>query len=349
LKTGKRLSLEDIAEKAGVSRSTVSRVINNDPNVKQKTREHVLRVIEEERFNPNIVARILVTGRTNVIGVVVPHEFYVFFNDPYYFPALLEGVDSAVKKRDYAMLVWLRQSGEDEEIFYRRILQNGLMDGVIIASASINNSLVSHLYDMGIPLAMVERPGSLDDKVNYVTIDNIEAARNAVTHLIRQGRRRIGIVTGALDNMDGSERLIGYQQALKEAGIAYDPAIVVVGDFQRKIAYEATKVLLSHHVDAIFACSDSMAQGVYDRLLEVKVRIPAEVAVVGFDDLQTAMNLQPALTTVRQPLRQKGEIATNILLDTIEGKIQTPQHVLLPSTLVIRQSCGTFETELDRR
>ena len=148
MRNTKRPGLEDIARKAGVSRSTVSRVINNDPNVKHETREHVLRIIEEEHFNPNTVARIMVTGRSQVIGVVVPHEYHVFFNDPYYFPALLEGVSGAATARDFAMLLWVRQSGEDEGNFYRRLLQNGLMDGVLIASATVQTPLITYLIDM---------------------------------------------------------------------------------------------------------------------------------------------------------------------------------------------------------
>ncbi len=235
MRNGKRTSLEDVARKAGVSRSTVSRVVNNDPNVKMETREHVLKVIEEERFNPNTVARSMVTGRTQVIGVVVPHEYHVFFNDPFYFPALLEGVSGTATERDYAMLLWVRQSGEDEGIFYRRILQNGLMDGVIIASASTKNALTSYLLEMNLPLAMVERPSSHEDQVSYVTIDNHAATRMVVEHLLSTGRRRIALVAGAADNMDAQDRLESFRRVMDEAGLPSD--LVIPGDFQRRTAF----------------------------------------------------------------------------------------------------------------
>lgn len=336
VRSSKRSSLEDVARKAGVSRSTVSRVINNDPNVKLETRERVLKVIEEERYNPNAVARSMVTGRTQVIGVVVPHEYHIFFNDPYYFPALLEGVSSTTTQRDYAMLLWVRQSGEDEGIFYRRILQNGLMDGVIIASASTKNPLVSYLAEMGIPLAMVERPGFHEDQVCYVTVDNGSATRGVVEHLIGLGRRRIGIIAGTEDNMDGQERLESFRRAMHDAGLPND--LVVNGEFQRREAYEAAKILIAQQVDAIFACSDMMAQGAYEALQEAGRRIPDDVAVVGFDDLPTAVRLRPPLTTVRQPLREKGAVATSLLLDVIERKVTEAQHVVLPTELIIRAS-----------
>ncbi len=336
MRNSKRSSLEDVARKAGVSRSTVSRVINNDPNVKTETREHVLKIIEQERFNPSAVARSMVTGRTQVIGVVVPHEYHVFFNDPYYFPALLEGVSGMATQRDYAMLLWVRQSGEDEGIFYRRLLQNGLMDGIVIASASTKNPLVTYLLEMGIPLAMVERPGFHEDQVNFVTIDNAAATRDAVLHLISLGRRKIALIAGTQDNMDGQERLESFRKTMDEAGLPAHQ--IVYGDFQRSCAYEQTKTLLDEDIDAIFACSDMMAQGVYEALREAGLRIPDDVAVVGFDDLPTAEHLHPPLTTVHQPIREKGAVATSLLLDAIERKQETAQHVVLPTTLVVRES-----------
>jgi LacI family transcriptional regulator len=340
VRQSRRPSLEDVARKAGVSRSTVSRVINNDPNVKTETREHVLKVVEQVRYNPSAVARSMVTGRTQVVGVVVPHEYHIFFNDPFYFPALLEGVSGVATERDYAMLLWVRQSGEDEGIFYRRILQNGMMDGVIIASASTKNPLVAYLVEMGIPLAMVERPGFHEDQVNFVTIDNSSATRTIVEHLISLGRRRIGIVAGTQDNMDGRERLASFQCVMKEAGLPHD--LIAYGDFQRLTAYEVTKTLIDQNVDAIFACSDMMAQGVYQALREAGLRIPDDVAVAGFDDLPTAVHLDPPLTTVRQPLREKGAVATSLLLDRLEGKSHEARHVVLPTSLVIRESTGVI-------
>jgi LacI family transcriptional regulator, galactose operon repressor len=337
VRNGKRSSLEDVARKAGVSRSTVSRVINNDPNVKTETREHVQKIIEQERFNPSTVARSMVTGRTQVIGVVFPHEYHVFFNDPYYFPALLEGVADMATKRDYAMLLWVRQSGEEESIFSRRILQNGLMDGVIIASDS-KNSLVNYLADMQIPLATVERPNRNQDQVSYVTIDNFAATRTVIEHLIGIGRRRIALVAGSVDNMDAQDRLEAFKQVMSQAGLPSD--LIVYGDFQRDTAYQAIKPMLDQNIDAIFACSDMMAQGVYTALNEAGLIIPDDVAVVGFDDLPTASLLRPALTTVHQPIGQKGAVATGLLLDTIEGKLSEAQHIVLPTTLIVRESSG---------
>lgn len=340
MRNGRRSSLEDVARKAGVSRSTVSRVINNDPNVKAETREHVRKIIEQERYNPSAVARSMVTGRTQVIGVVFPHEYHIFFNDPYYFPALLQGVSSMATQRDYAMLLWVRQSGEDAGIFFRRILQNGLMDGVIIASDT-KNTLLTYLADIGVPLATVERPDHLEDRVSYVSIDNIAATRTAIEHLTSVGRRKIAMIAGATDNMDAEERLEGFRLAMTDAGL--EPNLIVYGNFQRRAAYEATKQLLDKDFDAIYAASDVMAQGAYEALYEAGMRIPDDVAVVGFDDLPTAEQLKPPLTTIRQPIHEKGSVATELLLDAIEGKTREAQHVVLPTTLIVRASTGVSE------
>lgn len=336
-------NLEDIARKAGVSRSTVSRVINNDPYVSSRTRERVQAVIDAEGYSPNPAARMLVTQRTHVIGVVIPHTIQVTFHDPYYFPTMLQGVSETAHERDYATLLWWGQSRQDEERFSQRILQqNRLMDGLILASTTVDDALVAQLVERETPFVMVERPAHFQDRISYVSVDNVQAAENAVAHLIGLGRRRIGTITGALNNMDGLDRLTGYRNALETAGLPYDPALVAEGQFTRPSGYAGAKQLLRQNVDAIFAASDFTAMGAVQALQESGARIPDDVAIVGFDDLPGAVHVTPQLTTVRQPIHHKGMLATSILLDLIEGKIKPPQQVLLPTQLVIRQSCGAL-------
>ncbi len=336
------LNLEDIARKAGVSRSTVSRVINDEPYVSETTRVKVQAVIRSEGYSPNPAARMLVTQRTRVIGVVIPHTLHVAFQDPYYFPTLLQGVAEATTSRDYAMLLWMGERGE-EETFYSRILrQNRLMDGLIIASATSDDPLVAHLVETGTPFVMVERPSRFTDRISYVSVDNVQAAQQAVAHLVNLGRTRIGTITGALDIVDGADRLTGYRNALHVAGLPFDPALVAEGRFTHQSGYVGAKRLLKAQVDAIFAASDITAIGALQALDEAGVRVPQDVALVGFDDLPNSVQVTPQLTTVRQPIHHKGSLATNLLLDLIEGTLPTPQQQLLPTQLVIRQSCGAL-------
>lgn len=338
------MNLEDIAAKAGVSRSTVSRVINNEMYVSSKTREKVLEVINEEGFSPNPAARMLVTKRTNIIGVVIPNTPSVVFADAEYFPTLLQGIAEVTQQRDYAMLLWLGQAGEEERRFYQRVLNNRLMDGLILASASINSPFIDHLMQSSIPFVQVERPQRYVDKINYVTMDNSYAAELAVDHLIDQGYRRIATVTGDLNITDGVDRLEGYRNALIKANIPYDKSLVVEGHFKKRSGYLGIKTLFERGVkfDAVFAGSDMTAFGAIEALQEANYMIPDDIAVVGFDDLPSASQLRPQLTTIRQPIQEKGARATSMLVDLIENHSHGPQQVLLPTQLVIRETSGAL-------
>lgn len=341
--TPRHANLEDIARKAGVSRSTVSRVINDEPYVSERTRAKVRAVIEAEGFSPNLAARMLVTQRTRVIGVVIPHTLLVTFQDPFYYPTLLQGVSETTNERDYATLLWWGQSYDDEDRFARRILQqNRLMDGLIVASATSDDPLIPRLLSLGTPFVTVERPAGYEDRVSYVSVDNVQAAQNAVTHLLTLGRQRIGTITGALDNVDGQDRVTGYRNALVNAGIPFDPALVAEGRFTHQSGYIAARKLIKAGVDGIFAANDISALGAIDALKEAGLRVPEDVAVIGFDDLPMSIQAAPQLSTVRQPIQQKGVVATRLLLDLIEGKEQGPRQILLPTQLVIRQTCGAM-------
>jgi LacI family transcriptional regulator len=318
------MRLEDIARRAGVSRSTVSRVINNEPYVDSQTREKVMQVIEQVGFVPNPGARMLVTQRTQVLGIVIIRPTpAIVFEDPHFFPEMLQGVVQVAQARDYATLLWLGYSSEDQSTLSERVLKNRLMDGLVITSTA-DTPLISHLLATQIPFVMVERPTRFEEQISYVSVDNVLAGRTAVEHLINVGRRRIGIICGPLSGSDGQDRLQGYKDALLMASIPFDPDLVVEGS----------------KVDAVFASSDMMAVGALDALQEGGWRVPEDVAVVGFDDLPIARDTNPPLTTIRQPIQQKGWQATRLLIDLLEGAVEGPKQILLPTQLVIRQSCG---------
>ena len=338
------LSLEDIAAKAGVSRSTVSRVVNNEPHVSEKTRRKVLAVIDQLGYTPNPAARALVTQRTNVIGVVIPVVPIAVFEDPYYFPTLLQGISKAASARDVAMLLWLTQSDEDEERLHKRIVGNRLMDGVILASATMDAPLIDHFLATNLPFVLVERPNHHHDRISFVSIDNVAAACEAVTHLIRLGRQRIGTITGNLAITDGIDRLEGYRRAMRDAGLPVDEDLIAVGQFTHRSGYEGMRQLLAQNVDAVFAASDITARGALEALREAQRCVPDDVALVSFDDLPTAVQVLPPLTTVHHPIEEKGALAASILLDQIERgpDENAARHALLPTALVIRESCGAL-------
>lgn len=341
------MTLEDIAEKAGVSRSTVSRVINDDPRVSQETRARVWAVIEGEGYVPNPLARGMVTHRTQLIGIVIPSSLSAIFRDSAYFPTLLDGIAKVLHARDYGMLLWIAQASEDEHLFQQRVLKNRLMDGMIIASATITGQrpLIDYLLHISTPFVMVERAVHRVQEVSYVTVDNLQASRDMVEHLIKLGYKRIGAITGKLENVDGQDRLRGYQQALEAAGVPYDRDLVVEGDFSSQSGYEGMKTLLHRQADAVFAATDLTAVGAAQAITEAGLRIPDDVALVGFDDLPHAAHMTPPLTTVMHPIQQKGAEAAHLLLNLIDGAVPSPQHIRLPTRLIIRDSCGAAQRQ----
>jgi len=332
------LTLEDIAKHAGVSRATVSRVINGDANVKEQTRVRVTEVIQKNNFQPNIAARSLAAGRTNVIGLIIPAGVSAIFSDPY-FPLLIQGVSSACNIRDYSVMLWLAEP-EFERRMMRQILHSGLLDGVVVASMLIEDPIVQALHDSNKPFMLIGRHPSLD--VNYLDVDNTNGAREATLHLLRLGHKRIATITGPQNMIAGHDRFQGYLRALEERGLAFHPELVAESDFSEPGGYAATRRLLPHHPTAIFAASDMMAEGAMRALRDAGLRIPEDVAVVGYDDMPNASRVTPTLTTIRQPTIHMGIQAVNVLIDIIQNPVSYKRHTVLPVELVIRESCGTL-------
>lgn len=335
------MNLEDIAKKAGVSKSTVSRVINNEPYVSDRTRVRVMEVIERENFSPNPNARALVRQRTEVIAVAVPQIVNVFFGDNSYYPQLLQGMSAAIAQRDHAMLLFLQNNDEDRRHYAQRIAQHRLADGVIPSSMTVDDVVVQRLVEADTLFVMVERPPDhLLDRISYVTIDNVGSAQAAVEHLISTGRRRIATITGNLNIADGEDRFIGYRLALEKAGMPVDEDLIYNGYFSYHFGYVGAKELLAKRPDAIFAAGDTAALAAVKAIQEAGLRVPDDIAIVGFDDLDIARSSDPPLTTIRHPIELKGATAANLLIDLIEGKQSEPRGVILPTELVIRESSG---------
>jgi LacI family transcriptional regulator len=214
------------------------------------------------------------------------------------------------------------------------------MDGVILASATTHEPLIDHFLNNDIPFVMTERPVFKQDLISYVSMDNTAATFDAVSHLIALGRQRIGTITGNLAISDGLDRLDGYKMALESAGLPVDERLIVEGNFTHRSGYLGMKQLLQQRVDAVFVASDITARGALEALDEAGVRVPHDVALVSFDNLQTAEKTVPSLTTVHHPIEEKGLQATSLLIDLIENQDEAVRHILLPTRLVIRESCG---------
>lgn len=330
-------TLKEIAQLAGVSRSTVSRVINDEPKVRAEVRQRVWRVVKELGYHPNAAARSLVSRSSQTLGVVIPETLDTVFVNPF-FPSVLRGIAEAINENKYhLMLSMIRGPMQDD--FYRRALRGQMLDGVIIVSALADAPLISRLVRDRMLFVSIGRYVHESD-VNYVDVDNTQGARRAVEHLLKGGRRRIATIAGPSNMMAGLDRLAGYREALREAGLAVDEALVKEGRFDEDSGFEALEQLLPLEPDAVFVANDLMAVGALHALRQAGRRVPDQVALVGFDDAPVAMFTDPPLTTVRQPMHQLGVTAVNLLLRLLQDGAQGPLHEVLPTELIVRASCG---------
>ncbi len=333
------LTLEDIAKQTGVSRSTVSRVINNQPNVRDDVRKRVMDVIQKTGFHPHAAARALASQHSSTIGLILPHSVSFFFTDPYY-AYLTKGIAQSCNQHDYTLALFLVGSRDDEEKIFPRVSRKGLLDGVLVQSGHHGDQeIIGRMIDAQMPLVVMGRPFR-SDNVTYVDIDNIYASYQAVSHLIRLGRKRIGTIAGPSASTVGLDRKEGYRKALSEKGIRVDEDLIVEADFTEASGYDAMLRLLPAKPDAIFAASDAMAIGAIRAVRERGLRVPDDVAFVGFDDLPLATLPNIQLTTIRQPVVQFGMRAVEALIDQIDNDDRQPHRIIMETELIIRDTCG---------
>jgi LacI family transcriptional regulator len=333
------LTIEDIAKKAGVSRSTVSRVLNGRSNVRDETRQSILSVIQETGYRPHAAARTLASQRSETIGLVLPLDVSVFFTDPY-FPNLIKGIAQGCNNHNYTLALFLAGTPEDQTKLFSRVSQKGQVDGVIIQSGHRGDqSIIYELSQTNLPVMVAGRPLQ-PEGINYIDVDNVAAAQMAVEHLIKLGHKRIATITGPLEGTVGSDRLQGYRNALNNAGIEIHQDLIIAGDFTEAGGHAAFKKLLPAKPDALFAASDSMAVGAIHAAREAGLSIPEDLAVVGFDDLPISNGFDINLTTVRQPVEDFGVAAVVEVIDMIKHGVKRGMRICMGTELVIRDTCG---------
>ena len=333
-RTQSRPTLEAVAARAGVGRGTVSRVVNGSPKVSPEAREAVLRAIDELGYVPNRAARTLVTRRTDTVALFVSESEERVFGEPY-FAGIIRGISAGLAGTGLQLLLAIAQSADDHARF-ERYLTGQHVDGVLLISLHGGDPLPRHLEESGVPTVLGGAPVGVDP-VSCVDADNRGGARKAVEHLIGLGRRRIAMIGGPQDMRVGVHRLGGYRDVLAEAGL---PEQVTMGDFSEESGERAMRELLarSPDLDAVFAASDPMAVGAMRVLKEHGRRIPADVALVGFDDSATARHTDPPLTSVHQPLEAMGREMARLLVARIRGDSVEDSMVILDTHLVTRAS-----------
>lgn len=330
-------TVEDVARIAGVSRATASRVVNNDSRVSPQARAAVLDAVKQLGYVPNRAARSLMTRRSDSIGVVILEPASKLFGDPF-FGTLLVGISSALSDRDIQLVLLIAQSHR-EEIRVEQYLAAGHVDGAILVGPHGDDPMPTRLARKGVPVVVSGRPLS-GHALSYVDSDNRGGARTAVSHLVDQGCRTIATIHGTLDMSSARDRLEGYRDALRDAGLPVAPTLEEAGNYVPSLAADAMRTLLDRHpdLDGLFAASDSMAAAAVAVLTDAGGRIPEDVAVVGFDDTSIALTTRPALSTVRQPIEAMGREMAHQLLRRIDAPGEAATQVVFATELVVRES-----------
>ena len=330
------VTLEQVAQVAHVSRATVSRVVNGDHRVGEPVRLAVEAAVKELGYIPNRAARSLVTRRSDSIAVVIPEPTSQVFGDPF-FPRLLRGISDALAAEEL-QLVLLMPQGRPDERRVERYLSAGHTDGVLLVSLHGMDPLPADLQARGIPVVVGGRPPAAG--ITYVDVDNHGGAAIASRHLLDAGRRAVASIAGPQDMAPGADRLAGYRESLAEAGRGADDRLVEIADFTLEGGRAAMERLLKRapDIDAVFVASDLMAVGALAALHSAGRAVPADVAVIGFDDSPLAGTTQPSLSSVRQPIEEMGREMTRLLLRSVRRQPDAPRRVILDTSLVVRES-----------
>lgn len=325
-------NISDVAREAGVSKSTVSRVINCNNIVSEEMRVRVTRAMKKLDFQPNAQARSLSLKRNNFIGVIVPEIRRPFYGE------IIDGIEETLVNAGYYLALCSTHNQPGHELNLARLMRERRVDGLIIVTPrELDSKTLQNLAAEKFPVTLID--GTAKALVSSVIIDNYEGARTAVRHLIKLGHRRIGLIAG-LDTPECRERLRGYREALETANIAFDPSLVVRGDYLEESGASATEKLLSLHgrPSAVFATSDLMAIGALRTMRSYGLQVPDDISLVGFDDIEPARWVSPMLTTIRQPLRQMGEIGAKKMLKILNGEEPEITRIVLSGELIERES-----------
>lgn len=336
----KRITINDVADRAGVSYQTVSRVINNRPDVSQGTRSKVLQVIEELNYRPSAAARSLVSNKTYTLGLITSEL------TPYFFTQVITGAEVIARRQGYFLMLACTENTGGDEPEYIRLFTERHIEGLYFVYTGEEIESVRHhlesLLQQGIPIVTASHLlYETNLNVSLVDVDNVDGGYQAGRCLIQAGHQHIGMITGPRERRATQQRTQGFRLALEEAGIPHDPSLVAYGDWSHDGGYRAAQDLLQRapHMTAIFSHNDEMAISAMSALFQAGRRVPQDIAIIGYDDIPAAAYSYPSLTTIRQPMQAVGETAIKLLLDLLQNPQQERKKILLKPALVRRESC----------
>lgn len=339
-RTFQGVTIMDVAQEAGVSYATVSRVVNNKEYVRSDTRDRVMQAIAALGYVANQQARSLAGGRSQIIGLVVRDLGSSYMGE------IVRGIDDELSAAHYTMMLFTTHRQANREHTFVTSLAQGMADGLLLVLPHDPDEYLSLLDMTRYPYVLIDHQG-LGENSPAVASTNRQGAYDATSYLIRLGHRRIGFITGALDLRSAWERQEGYQQALSDSGIGFESSLISEGSYHQPEGYSGAHNLLSlpQPPTAIFASNDVMAFGVMEAVRERGLRIPGDISIVGFDNIPQASQVAPPLTTVSQPLEQMGREAVRMLLQRIDNPSQPLQRRELQTTLIVRHSCQVLRPD----
>ena len=332
-KSAQETTIIDVAKEAGVSYSTVSRVLNDKSYVKPETREKVLEAMDRLGYQVNLQARSLAGGTSKVIGLLVVDLATQYMGQ------VIHGIDDVLAANQYELMLYTTHRQKSKESIYVNMMARGLADGLLIVLPRDPEAYLAKLRERDFPFVLIDQLSQNQSDLS-VTAANRLGGYEATKHLIDLGHKRIAIVTGWMDMISSRDRLEGYKSALANYNIPLDDNLIFEGDFNQTKGYEGAQYLLDlpSPPTAIFASNDVAAIGVMNGATSRGLSVPDDLSVIGFDDVPIAKVLTPKLTTIRQPLQEMGSVATQLLLDLIDKTKNTPESVILPIELIIRES-----------
>lgn len=336
----KKMTIDQVAELAYVSRSVVSRVLNNHPNVSEEARERVEKVIEEHNYRPSSAARSLATDRTFEIGVLTPRRRGDALANGFW-TLLHLGIFEQCIERGYFVSLSMVSSEIGEDV-QEHLLSEHRFDGFILITQEVTELVAATLAEeRDVPTVLIGHDPDWPE-LPSVDVDNYTGAYEATRHLCELGHARVGAILGSLDLKESAARQDGYRQALADTGRLIETDWMAIGDYSQESGHAIMKRWIAQegYPPAVFCGNDGMAIGALLALHQAEIAVPDEVAIVGFDDLPTSRYAYPPLTTVHQPIYEKGETAADMLIDQVEGRLDESRHVKLPAELVVRESCG---------
>lgn len=324
-------TIHDVARLAGVGIGTVSRVINNSPGVKERTREKVQAAIDQLHYKPDPIARSMISRRTNAIGIIVP-----FFTRPF-FMEVLRGIETITTQLGKELVLYNVETSQQRDHFFMDLPMHRRVDGVVIISLSPDDGVAQSFGAVGLPVVLAD---AYNPFLTSLVVNNIDGAYQAMTHLIERGHQRIGFINGIVEGNfkfnQANDRLIGVHRALGEAGLPFEPGLMLETEWNRQAGKEAAMLLLTQKQPptAIFTASDVQAVGVLEAARSLSIPVPAELSVIGFDGIELSELLE--ISTIQQPMRQMGELAMTKLMQQIEGTSVEPELMRLDTVLVER-------------